>query len=171
MDFNPRSPCGERPSPAFAPFAIERFQSTLPMRGATTTRMPRRCISKHFNPRSPCGERLADGVNRHAAKIFQSTLPMRGATRHFSHKKRFTIHFNPRSPCGERLTCSTATTSFPYISIHAPHAGSDATVAGVVTAAVVFQSTLPMRGATSGNGCAVPEVYNFNPRSPCGERL
>ena len=35
MDFNPRSPCGERPAAAF--LALRR---------------------SYFNPRSPCGERL-----------------------------------------------------------------------------------------------------------------
>ena len=35
----------------------------------------------------------------------------------------------------------------------------------------LFQSTLPVRGATVRTGSAVRLQCNFNPRSPCGERL
>ena len=57
-NFNPRSPCGERRD--LYRFSVEqsRFQSTLPMRGAT------RLLNIHF-------------LN---CALFQSTLPMRGAT-------------------------------------------------------------------------------------------
>ena len=78
-------------------------------------------------------------------------------------------HFNPRSPCGER-----------------PRYQAMATKAGI------FQSTLPVWGATlermshtdrffisihaprvgsdRGNNCVRYNCVNFNPRSPCGER-
>ena len=35
----------------------------------------------------------------------------------------------------------------------------------------MFQSTLPVWGATSGAGCLRIGGECFNPRSPCGERL
>ena len=35
-DFNPRSPCGERRYVSHMSVRHQRFQSTLPMRGATT---------------------------------------------------------------------------------------------------------------------------------------
>ena len=79
-NFNPRSPCGERrpacPRPSgcgsisiHAPRAgsdrtyrshlnkKRRFQSTLPVRGATFSLSNSVTIFWHFNPRSPCGER------------------------------------------------------------------------------------------------------------------
>jgi len=34
FDFNPRSPCGERHVERFMVMPVEKFQSTLPMRGA-----------------------------------------------------------------------------------------------------------------------------------------
>ena len=101
-DFNPRSPCGERPSSTTTPIPSAPFQSTLPVWGATVVRLRREsrpCISIHaprvgsdssvvpkyhesnFNPRSPCGERRV-GVG---------------------HLVRRRKNFNPRSPCGERL--------------------------------------------------------------------
>ena len=77
--FNPRSPCGERPSPVAKRCCSTRFQSALPLRGAT--RAMRHCykVSSYFNPRSPCGERQSPRY-----------------TAYSSH------YFNPRSPCGER---------------------------------------------------------------------
>ena len=102
LDFNPRSPCGERlPWIPFLSLMI-RFQSTLPLRGATTpSYRPGKApmisihaplagsdekggefdgILTYFNPRSPCGERLDNHVRHIKTMQFQSTLPLRGAT-------------------------------------------------------------------------------------------
>ena len=56
-NFNPRSPCGERRRAAEIWRHGDRFQSTLPMRGATN-----------------------GNLHGFVSFIFQSTLPMRGAT-------------------------------------------------------------------------------------------
>ena len=78
--FNPRSPCGERLCAEVGCVECYRFQSTLPVWGAT------RCCDRfspacdHFNPRSPCGERLPPAA----------------------HCKARYPNFNRRSPCGER---------------------------------------------------------------------
>ena len=58
-----------------------------------------------------------------------------------------TFNFNPRSPCGERLIGRAVEFSF-----------------------FVFQSTLPVWGATRESGLETPKICYFNPRSPCGER-
>ena len=58
-------------------------------------------------------------------------------------------YFNPRSPCGERLADTTTYTYDPIISIHAPRAGSDRGIFERVRNDQQFQSTLPVRGATS----------------------
>ena len=102
------------------------FQSTRPMRGATTTPEYQYAIIENFNPRAPCGAR-----------------------RHLSRSEQENQHnFNPRAPCGARPistvmgTCSVSFQStrpmrgatimdwfgdtFFIISIHAPHAGRDA---------------------------------------------
>ena len=101
---------------------VHKFQSTLPMRGASV------------------GAYYEVFYNR-----FQSTLPMRGATlkRLVTAKPAISIHaphagsdkahtkchqyhhnFNPRSPCGERHIIIIIMI-INRISIHAPHAGSD----------------------------------------------
>ena len=148
MDFNPRSPCGERLLVALSGALSLPFQSTLPVWGATGScgrisicpcnfnpRSPcgeRRQSSGglpsqlDFNPRSPCGERPRRGNRPAALFIFQSTLPVWGATQ------------LPR-----RVFCDVG-----RISIHAPRVGSD-----------------PPRPLQC------PFHAYFNPRSPCGERL
>ncbi len=168
-DFNPRSPYGERPPDAAGATHRLRFQSTLPLRGATriyTDTSTQQIISIHapltgsdcnqgpstqakinFNPRSPYGERRC--------------IPQ---------EKAIGYYFNPRSPYGERLYMFSQ--SFDVDK---------------------FQSTLPLRGATmylryvgalhfisihaplTGSDRVYFDVHqtfsDFNPRSPYGERL
>ena len=102
-DFNPRSPCGERP--------------TL----CTWTSWS--CTN--FNPRSPCGERpnlllmlrREHGISIHAPRVgsdcWRRIYPPAAG------------HFNPRSPCGERRQMSREQFQELKISIHAPRVGSD----------------------------------------------
>ena len=102
FDFNPRSPRGERPVEYAGLARRERFQSTLPARGATWEPSPppaQSMISIHapregsdvwdraekrsggdFNPRSPRGERQGRHQCTAGCQRFQSTLPARGAT-------------------------------------------------------------------------------------------
>ncbi len=56
-NFNPRSPCGERPGPLTGPAPL-----------------------RYFNPRSPCGERPGPMVRLNSTITFQSTLSLRRAT-------------------------------------------------------------------------------------------
>ena len=191
LHFNPRSPCGERPSTLIRIMQVLLFQSSLPVRGATAA-----CCSS-------C-----------ARFQFQSSLPVRGATRHYQqlpvagvisilapragsdvHPLRSLpglLHFNPRSPCGERparrrrrisprqfqssLPVRGATCPAPVrspannISILAPRAGSDLRVQMDTPRGIAFQSSLPVRGATYACFRTHEGMSNFNPRSPCGER-
>ena len=82
--------------------ALERFQSTLPARGAT----PSVAESRRKN-------------------LFQSTLPARGATGQVSPGDRPRRGFNPRSPRGERRAFKAVEVADKLVSIHAPRAGSD----------------------------------------------
>ena len=57
------------------------FQSTRPMRGATVECCMHRAVHIfYFNPRAPCGARRRADRQRRPACGFQSTRPMRGAT-------------------------------------------------------------------------------------------
>ena len=145
-----------------------------------------------FNPRSPCGERHVVLGSRHVHGRFQSTLPMRGATRKLYdyYRRRFiSIHaphagsdggvdavcgvvrdFNPRSPCGERRSGFSFSLQVSPISIHAPHAGSDHGCFDVRAAPVVISIHAPHAGSDRFHSMDVPKGWHFNPRSPCGER-
>ena len=123
------------------------FQSTLPLRGATKDACSRMSCCTDFNPHSPCGE-------RHYWLVHCI----------------FSLYFNPHSPCGERRTTCSQDTRAPSISIHTPLAGSDLSVRLKQLRLNPFQSTLPLRGATSTTARAPVKSSNFNPHSPCGER-
>ena len=103
--------------------------------------------------------------------IFQSTLPVWGATNFPSdisapadisihaprvgsdqknlHTEAENEYFNPRSPCGERRDDGKAYMMEQLISIHAPRVGSDVQVVCMANANTIFQSTLPVWGATT----------------------
>ena len=122
------------------------FQSTLPLRGATWT-CSTSTTSTSFQSTLPLRGATWTCSTSTTSTSFQSTLPLRGATRashiRFLHlpisihtplagsdqtpkaKRHDHQDFNPHSPCGERPSGNSSTIS-PKI----------------------FQSTLPLRGAT-----------------------
>ena len=147
VDFNPRSPHGERHTFRCWLLRLGIFQSTLPARGATrAAQHQQKCnlISIHA-PRTGSDPRAAKGAGRPA-------------------------NFNPRSPHGERPLPVRRIQHHRRISIHAPRTGSDAASAtrlftanyfnprsphgerrrggGQPAGCTGFQSTLPARGAT-----------------------
>ena len=100
--FNPRSPHGERRIVLWMLFTLQKFQSTLPARGATAAK-PIHDQMVVFQSTLP-----ARGATCRSKKIllqrwiFQSTLPARGATAGGCNNPRLAHDFNPRSPHGER---------------------------------------------------------------------
>ena len=147
----------------------QEFQSTLSLRRATTgcragrvhglisihallaeSDLERRQYDRelaNFNPRSPCGERRTD-ISGYLAES----------------------DFNPRSPCGERL--SGRLRSWFCLQFQSTLSLRRATISfRAFVQRVSFQSTLSLRRATSGSGLLLLFDNNFNPRSPCGERL
>ena len=170
-----------------------RFQSTRPMRGATTRQtMPGR-RPWHFNPRAPCGARriflrggrLLQRISIHAPHAgrdvdragsaasrqgFQSTRPMRGATRCGLKGVRTCHLFQSTRPMRGATQDRILDPRGGGISIHAPHAGRDRDIWAGAEVGTEFQSTRPMRGATKIiSGEKTVEVH-FNPRAPCGAR-
>ena len=145
-DFNPHSPCGERPRRYRHPASVQKFQSTLPMRGATQMWA---CAS--------------------ASRAFQSTLPMRGATTDVGVRigvEGISIHTPHAGSDHHHTDCARRV----HISIHTPHAGSDSPRSPTNRSRFRFQSTLPMRGATRVMIAQTVNAVDFNPHSPCGER-
>ena len=98
-----------------------RFQSTLPMRGATFIKSPEYSEVTNFNPHSPCGERpFGPYIFSVIHQIFQSTLPMRGATPASSAILLYLRYFNPHSPCGERREALTFIRNEKDFNPHSP---------------------------------------------------
>ena len=153
------------------PFPPQPFQSTLPVWGATPATS---CFFAVF---------LA----------FQSTLPVWGATstiditpgdNHISiHAPRVgsdvdwllaTVSLNAISIHAPRVgsDCQSGRHRPPYfsISIHAPRVGSDENPVGFMNTAYNFNPRSPC-GERPVSACQCSKRCNFNPRSPCGERL
>ena len=124
-NFNPRSPCGERPRHNLHMFPGYGFQSTLSLRRATRLQIQgyttESCISIH----ALLAE--SDPVIAQACDVSRD--------------------FNPRSPCGERRVLSGYLTE-RQISIHALLAESDRSLSDVPGITDEFQSTLSLRRAT-----------------------
>ena len=169
MGFNPRAPCGARLHLLEMQLAECEFQSTRPVRGATSLiallsvlcyvsihapRAGRDPINqtattgrKEFQSTRPMRGATSYKRDGAAVKKFQSTRPMRGATSLTFLFPPYLICFNPRAPCGARHF-------------------ADATLITIL----MFQSTRPMRGATSACAPSSPCLSCFNPRAPCGAR-
>ena len=168
------------------------FLSTLSLRRATCTSSPPAPRRTDFYPRSPCGERRARihvEVWLHEISIHALLAESDGVILFFCPVLQISIHallaesdalapeenptqqnFYPRSPCGERREPTAFRT---------PHQR--------------FLSTLSLRRATNSCTQAEPEksisihallaesdpwtllpktgIFDFYPRSPCGERL
>ena len=79
-NFNPRSPCGERPGLR----GVVHFQLGIsihaPRVGSDVSVRKEEFYGNNFNPRSPCGERPSSSRKKGLNCLFQSTLPVWGAT-------------------------------------------------------------------------------------------
>ena len=170
LDFNPRSPDGERPR-HHDPGCGTRYDfNPRSPDGERLIAVITEVTTVNFNPRSPDGERLAVrspkvrvfafqstlpgwGATagqqvRHALAVqFQSTLPGWGATDEWRNPLPTPQNFNPRSPDGERRGRRAEALLVAEISIHAPRMGSDDMMQ-----------------------CIIQPNGDFNPRSPDGER-
>ena len=167
-DFNPRSPCGERPVARTSGFRFLRFQSTLPVRGATRVlfwRQRNGDISIHA-PRAGSDQR-AENVDH--VRVISIHAPRAGSDRVIIPVDGPGGDFNPRSPCGERPGVYWVIHgNIPFQST-LPVRGAT-TYQPALILRTTFQSTLPVRGATLGNDLDYSLRAYFNPRSPCGER-
>ena len=170
----------------------EGFQSTLPARGATETWRYARTRKKYFNPRSPHGERLSISrtmrtstvISIHAPRTgsdqllnrisditgqFQSTLPARGAT--YGALKYVIEHKIFQSTLPARGATTLSGWSYNTLAFQStlPARGATGSIT-TFSGSITFQSTLPARGATYTRCADFGLCWNFNPRSPHGER-
>ena len=147
-NFNPRAPCGARPTgtkqakdlfeiSTHAPLAgrdsrswsnaslLAGFQPTRPLRGATVFGAVVLRMLIHFNPRAPCGARPVTKINVVTEITFQPTRPLRGATlRNFLCQRQRGI--STHAPlAGRDYIDNYCKNPYKLISTHAPLAGRD----------------------------------------------
>ena len=171
MNFNPRTPCGVRRTHPRTARARNRFQSTHPLRGATRLIPPlfiRLFISihaplagcdrrkndvqrpvVHFNPRTPCGVRPKAPAAIAKQREISIHAPLAGCDTNAKNGFIGCFDFNPRTPCGVRHNQRPTDFCDFRISIHAPLAGCDGSVQSPTLQGKLFQSTHPLRGATT----------------------
>ena len=177
LNFNPRSPRGERQEPQSDLTDDIKFQSTLPAWGATNLL----CLcrkSNEFQSTLPAWGATHERIDKLVEIFISIHAPRVGSDNTFRNYGLIISDFNPRSPRGERPSPYTASATAYVISIHAPRVGSDrlcfALVALVSSISIhaprvgsdikpltiesgkfKFQSTLPAWGATVCNGSGV----------------
>ena len=191
-NFNPHSPCGERPDPHLRAFLVDvisihtplagsddpanpkairnwKFQSTLPLRGATMggsegqTGSP---ISIH-TPLAGSDLRRTD-VEQHR-KISIHT-PLAGSDSASTTCWTTNTYFNPHSPCGERPPPNTRQAECYEFQSTLPLRGATGSISSPPCLAVISIHT-PLAGSDRpARGSRLPR-WHFNPHSPCGERL
>ena len=168
-NFYPRSPCGERRLWVYLVGFAFLFLSTLSLRRATSLLCFMIHLLSYFYPRSPCGERHSSVNTADQEARFLSTLSLRRATgriNDISRLMKISIHalLAESDPGLVRHGVGIA------ISIHALLAESDLQYFGLVDLIHVFLSTLSLRRVTVLALCSCGGVFDFYPRSPCGER-
>ena len=145
--FNPRAPCGARPSPSNSISRSTGFQSTRPVRGATWQQCQSDCQGR---------------VSIHAPRAGRDLISF--------DTRRASLSFNPRAPCGARPPLQMSTPAREVVSIHAPRAGRDSSVNSFFLRPPLFQSTPPRAGRDFPPSLDTYGVQCFNPRAPCGAR-
>ena len=119
------------------------FQSTLPVWGAT----PLESVQPAGRP-----------ISIHAPRVGSDSSSMRS--------RKCELDFNPRSPCGERPGQGRIPRPVLSISIHAPRVGSDVLDLSSSHTTSLFQSTLPVWGATWWGIYAAPQQPQFQSTLP-----
>ena len=145
-NFNPRSPCGERLYSKFIMSMILIFQSTLPVWGATPPHATGR-TERQFQSTLPVWGATAAKLLQDHITQFQSTLPVWGATCHPCRCFRV-ITISIHAPRVGSDKAGDDSRNGDDISIHAPRVGSDAFSLDGTHKLCIFQSTLPVWGAT-----------------------
>ena len=169
IDFNPRSPHGERQYNRQQSANSTQFQPTLPARGATCLQGLRnrfRVISTHA-PRT--GSDVCPARQRHRPRYFNPRSPHGERRRDDFHQLRYSHDFNPRSPHGERRRPAEKPGSACDISTHAPRTGSDV-IPHITRIAALISTHAPRTGSDIPLFTPTPYRFYFNPRSPHGER-
>ena len=150
-------------------YSVIKFQSTLPVGGATSHCSTARRTCTYFNPRSPWGERLRASLmggtrsfisihaprggsdkksyGRERKQYISIHAPRRGSDEPQRSQPSSRSYFNPRSPWGERRICYVLW-RYPMAFQSTLPVGGATPMYGSWATLPRFQSTLPVGGAT-----------------------
>ena len=123
--FNPRSPCGERHTSRTHPREACRFQSTLPVWGATHLSDNKLRRMKFQSTLPVWGATCPACGASSPAWRFQSTLPVGGATADDPRRNAAVLPFQSTLPVWGATHHAGVSPLVVVISIHAPRVGSD----------------------------------------------
>ena len=128
-------------------------------------------ILGYFNPRSPCGERLSFSGNSLYTCPISTHAPRAGSD--LAWLQRWTVlqGISTHAPRAGSDDYNTGGTGGNMISTHAPRAGSDWTALTPLILKYNFNPRSPCGERRDGLPHKVRHLVDFNPRSPCGERL
>ncbi len=99
--------------------AAAKFQSTLPLRGATFAALAA-FRQNQFQSTLPLRGATFAALAAFRQNQFQSTLPLRGATWSVPCRPSSWCNFNPHSPCGERPCANRSMVSPTHFNPHSP---------------------------------------------------
>ena len=189
--FNPRSPWGERHSDLRKKQRKKKFQSTLPVGGATTVESewnivtdisihaPRGgsddilCSTKpifKISIHAPRGGSDFPGGDPRSPQLGISIHAPRGGSDILVPFGNQDVLISIHAPRGGSDKCDMMISQILKISIHAPRGGSDLNIS--MDALIMDISIHAPRGGSDRSEIDHErQVHNFNPRSPWGERL
>ena len=148
INFNTRSPWGERPSQNTTTDSTTNFNPRSPWGERRLRLMQKRYYWIYFNPRSPWGERPVEYTRLTISSVLISIHALREESDDIPFKyMEQDDDFNPRSPWGERHI----------------------TFAILYNIVRNFNPRSPW-GERLFSTLSIIIIFNFNPRSPWGER-
>ena len=146
------------------------FQSTRPLRGATSDHPWRNLWAWVFQPTRPLRGATRTPIKLRDCFLISTHAPLAGRDRS---SIKVTINkrdFNPRAPCGARPRHIQRFARAFYFNPRAP-CGARRLPRRLTASSATFQPTRPLRGATYSVHAHWYFRRYFNPRAPCGARL
>ena len=153
-NFNPRAPYGARRPAEAEPRADFRISIHAPHTGRDEQAKELTGLENPFQSTRPIRGATSCRSRRLMRAKFQSTRPIRGATTFHCFSFTF-VKFQSTRPIRGATLQDTSILIGLQISIHAPHTGRDFVVKYFLSIFGLFQSTRPIRGATPCGGSSL----------------
>ena len=169
VDFNPRSPDGERRQTVGRLGLIHGISIHAPRMGSDAHGNCRSDRGYYFNPRSPDGERRCRRLSDARCSYFNPRSPDGERPLFLSRSDSMGIFQSTLPGWGATITDGVLD-RIRAISIHAPRMGSDLIRRLPSRADMRISIHAPRMGSDMAIHLSAPYGRDFNPRSPDGER-